>query len=263
MIAGMRKSSGEIFLRTDDDIIAEVDWLKEIVRAFNSSDDIGGVSGPTLIPLDRLSSRDVFMFVREDNKRNVLFRIASALYNQLILEGRPNAIGRIFPSGAWSPGSNFESSLRLPGMVEVDYLEACNMALRIDLIERVGGFDLGYRALGDWSETDMSFRVRNLGYKLLFNPRAVVHHMLSRSGVFNKRVFACDIMMNFLYFYSNHLRPKTLGKFTRFIAYIALLQAYWIYKTISLRNRHYLGGLVGTVRGFSLFLARPTGTRKS
>jgi GT2 family glycosyltransferase len=256
MAAGLLMSDGDVFVRTDDDVEAETNWLSEIAETFNASDDIGGVTGPTLIPSERLGLRDVFSF-SQASKVSWPLQVPKAVYNQVILEGEPNAIGRVFKSGAFSPGSNFEETVKLEGLLRVDYLEACNMAVRRSLIDEAGGFDPGFRSIGEWSEMDLSFKVRKLGYSLVFNPKVVVHHMVSRSGIFTQRDIAEDRMRNFLRFYFKHIKADTIDKFTRFVIYVAFLQGYWIYKSISAGNWHYLGGLVGAVKGMASNIARP------
>jgi len=252
MDVGFRLSTGDIVIRTDDDILADRRWLSEIVSTFDGSDGIGGVSGPTLVPLERLPQRDVFMFLPDARRSGFVSRMASSVYVNFFLEGQPHAVGRIFKSGAWSPGSNLPKILELTGPVDVEYLEACNMAVRRDLMRKAGWLDFTYKSIAEWSEVDLSFRIRKLGYRLVFNPKAIVHHMVSRAGVFVQRDVASDRMMNLIHFYFTHIRPDTVEKYLRFSSYIAMLQIYWFFKFISTRNRHYLSGIIGTVRGLSL-----------
>jgi glycosyltransferase involved in cell wall biosynthesis len=61
---GWRISNGEILVRTDDDVIATPGWLNAIVETFKISDEIGGVTGPTIIPEDRKKFRDLFFSKR-------------------------------------------------------------------------------------------------------------------------------------------------------------------------------------------------------
>ena len=251
MDVGFRLSHGDIVIRTDDDVIADRQWLSEIVSTFSRSNDIGGVSGPTLIPLERLPQRDVFMLLPDGRKSGWLSRAASSVYVSFFVEGQPHAVGRVFKSGAWSPGSNFPRVLEIRELVEVDYLEACNMAVRRNLIEAAGWLDFTYKSIAEWSEVELSFRIRNLGYRLVFNPRAIVHHMVSRSGVYVQREAASDRMMNLVYFYFTHIGPDTVDKYLRFFSYLAMLQGYWFFKFISTGNKRYLSGIAGTARGLS------------
>src|SRR2546427_4520225 len=251
MNAGLKKSRGEIFLRTDDDIVADKMWLSEIASTFQTGSDVGGVTGPTLIPVERLLNRDAFLLSPQIRSRRLLFRLGSSIYANILLEGQPDSIGRVFKSGAWSQGSNFEFAVKINDLIEVDYLEACNMAVRKSLIERAGGFDPSFKSIGEWSEMDLSFKIRSMGYRLCFNPKAIVNHMVSQSGIFGQRVIASDRMMNFLLFYFRHMKPNSSDGWMRFLSYLSLLQAYWMFKFISGRNLRYLGGLSGTLRGLA------------
>src|SRR2546428_1518986 len=158
MDVGFRMSRGDIVIRTDDDVVADKQWLSEIVSTFSRSTDIGGVSGPTLIPLERLQQRDVFMFLPDAKKNGWLTQVASSVYVSFFLEGQPHAVGRVFKSGAWSPGSNLPRVLGVRKLLDVDYLEACNMAVRRNLIEEAGGLHFTYKSTDRWAEVELSSR---------------------------------------------------------------------------------------------------------
>ena len=258
MNAGLEASRGEIYIRTDDDIIADGRWLSEIVRAFQTNGDIGGVTGPTLIPSDRLALRDLFMFLPSGSRTSFPRAILGSVYVSFFLEGQLYAVGHFLKSGAWSPGSNFESVLKRTLPVTVDYLEACNLSVKRELLQKLGGFDPSFKSIGEFSEMDLSFRVRKLGYKLIFSPKAKVHHMVSRSGVFTERQHASDRMTNFLYFYFKNARLNSFETLARFFTYLMFLQGYWVYKSATSGNLHYLGGLTGTLRGLALGLTNWT-----
>ena len=180
--------------------------------------------------------------------------IFGALYINFILEGQLYAVGRLLRSCTWSPGSNFDNILKTTSPKTVDYLEACNFSVRRELLEKLGGFDPSFKSIGDFSEMDLSFGVAKLGYKLIFNPKAIVHHMVSRSGVFAERQHASDRMMNFLYFYFKNVRLDSVERFARFLTYLAFLQVYWVYKSGVSGNLHYLGGITGTLKGLAFGL---------
>jgi GT2 family glycosyltransferase len=63
---------------------------------------------------------------------------------------------------------------------EMGYYETCNMAYRRDLLERLGGFDEGYRyPFGE--DTDLAWRAKEGGARSAFAPDAVVHHEITPS----------------------------------------------------------------------------------
>lgn len=232
---GWREASGEVVAWIDDDVVVGEGWARSLMEVFESDERVGGVSGPTIIPGDLLRERDVFRFYNQDGEvKGVLGKIWAGWF----LEGRPLAVGKIFRSGAWSPGSNFKSSLEIEGLVEVDYLEACNMALRRELVEKVGGFDLGFGGTAEWCELDVARRVAELGYRLVFSSKVRVEHKVSRRGVFKRRLKVGERMRNFLKFYFRHVFKWRFDYMIRFGSYLMFLMIYWSYLVLkNMRGR--------------------------
>lgn len=247
---GIKNSKGEIVIRTDDDIVASPEWLRSVVDTFKISEEIAGVSGPTIIPTKRLKNRGIFLFLMKFIKsKNPLWRLLGKIYIDVVLEGKPYAVGRIFKSGAFSPGSNFPSALRLKKPIEVDYLEACNMCLRKDIVNQVRGFDEKYAGIGDWSEPDLCFRIKKRGYKLLFNPRVKIQHILSTEGVFSARARTYDRSKNFIRFYFKHIKPNSIEKIFKLSVNLLFINGFWTYGFLRTGNTGYLTGILGTVVG--------------
>ncbi|MDD5005781.1 MAG: glycosyltransferase [Candidatus Omnitrophica bacterium] len=244
-----RQTHSDIVCIIDDDLVVSPFWLKEIVETFLSDEKIGGVSGPTLISERRRKLRDLILLVKRFEKGNIFWRSLGSFYLNFILEGRVNEVGRILRGGIFTLGSNFPDCLKKEGLLEVDYLEACHMCMRRKLIEEVGGFDYCYGGVGDWSEPDLAFRIKKLGYRLVFNPRAVTEHRVSIRGVFGARTHAFDRSANFITFYFRHIKPDTFQKFIRFYSYLFFINCYWVYKTLETRNLDWLSGISGTIFG--------------
>jgi glycosyltransferase involved in cell wall biosynthesis len=57
---------------------------------------------------------------------------------------------------------------------EAEHIPGCNMAFRKSALEVIGGFDPRYRTAGD--DVDLCWRLQDRGWKLGFNPAAVVWH---------------------------------------------------------------------------------------
>jgi len=242
---GWRKASGEFVAWIDDDVVVSKDWAKAVVSILNNNQDIAGVSGPTIINEQLLKNRDVFFFYGKKG----LIGLLGKFWNYFFLEGQMYEPGQLFKSGAWSPGSNFSQSLKIQGLRDVDYLEACNMTLRRDLVEKVNGFDFGYSKIGEWSELDLAVRVKNLGYRLVFSPTVKVNHNISRGGIYSKRTMAKERMENFLKFYFKHVfKPKPDYLF-KFLSYLLFLNLFWAYKAMATMNPDWLGGWLGTITG--------------
>ena len=244
-----KESRGDIVCIIDDDLILSRTWLEEILKAFSSDEKIGGVSGPTLISEKRRRRRDSILLIKRFEKGNIFWRLLGRFYLNFILQGRVREIGRILDCGTFSIGSNFSDCLSRENIFEVDYLEACHMCLRKSLIAEAGGFDYIYTGTGEWNEPDLAFKIRKLGYKLVFNPKAVTEHRVSLSGVFKARTYAFERSANFINFYFRHIKPNTLSKLTRFYLYLLFVNGYWVYKAVQSGNTNWLSGIMGTVYG--------------
>jgi len=241
-----KEAKGEIVCMIDDDLVVSENWLIEILGTFSGDDLIAGVTGPTLINEERLCDRDVTSFIKRFETGSFFWRMLGKFYLNFILEGKVREIGRILDCGTFTLGSNFKDCLKKNGLVEVDYLEACHMCFRRELIERVGGFDYLYTGTSEWSEPDLAFKIRKLGYKLVFNPRVVTEHRVSKQGVFKARTYAFERSVNFINFYFRHIKPNTLIKFFRFYSYLSFMNLYWAYKAITSGNINWLTGILGT-----------------
>jgi glycosyltransferase involved in cell wall biosynthesis len=246
---GWKLAQSDIVAFIDDDVVLNSMWLSELLNTFLWSDKVGGVTGPTLVQEDRLKNRDLFYFLGKFKEKDIVWRTIGKIYEIIILEGRPLDVGRIFRSGAFSPGSNYSSCLNIKDHIEVDYLEACNMSFRRNLVEKVSGFDESYSGTSEWSEPDLSFKISNLGYSLIFNPKVIVEHNVSRSGVFASRTYAYERTMNFIHFYLSAVKLNTFDKAMRFNLNLFFINAYWFYKFLLTKNTDWLTGLSGTLKG--------------
>lgn len=73
---------------------------------------------------------------------------------------------------------------------EVDYCSAASLAVRRDLFERLGGFDVSY-ASAEYAAASLCMGVRSLGRKVVYQPASRVTHMEDARGV-SARVRAAD-----------------------------------------------------------------------
>jgi len=239
---GVAASRGGVIVRTDDDVEFASDWLREICRSFDDP-QVGGVTGPTVIPADRQGYRDLLSGYKKFRQGNLFWKAVGKIYFDYFLEGRSLEVASWFRCGAFSLGANFETALQLESPIEVDYLHACNLAVRRSLLEEVGGFNEVYRGTAEYNEAEVAFRLRRRGYKLIFNPRAYVHHLVSRSGVYAARANSYERMKNFVYFYLNNIKPNTPDKALRFSTYLMFNSTFWVFKFFQTGNYRQLGGI--------------------
>ena len=247
---GVEQSTGDVLIRTDDDIIAEKEWLEEIINAFNKSELVGGVTGPTIVPEEIKDSRDLFYFQGKMSTGSFLWRLLGKFYFKYLLEGKAFSIGKFFRSGAFSVGSNYIDYLTFDKCIEVDHLEGCNLAVRNDLLKRIGGFDPIFSGVAEYNDADAAYKIKKLGYKILFNPKAKILHLPSKDGAYKERINSYSRMINFIIFYFRHIRPDNLDKFIRFSMYLLFLNGYYTYRFFTTWNFGYLQSIPATFIGF-------------
>ncbi len=247
-------AAGEIFIRTDDDVVMSKGWLEAIANTFTKDKKVGGVTGPTIIPEEYLNNRDLFVAERRFREGSIFWRLAGKIYFGYFMENQPRRVSYWFRSGAFSLGSNYPESLDVP-VQEVTNLEACNLCVRTELLRKVGGFDNIYTGVGEYHEADAALKIKNLGYKLIFDPKVAVNHCPSQDGFFNDRPNSYSRMLNFIIFHTRFLKPKNLDAFFRYFFYLIFLNIFYVYLAITRKQAIQLMAIPGTLEGLlrSLF----------
>ena len=222
---GWRKANTSLVGWIDDDVVVSKGWVEAVKEAFKVK-SVAGVSGPTVVPQKLLNKRDIFYFHRSNT-------ILATIYFHLFMQGERFGIGKIYPSGAWSPGSNFPKSLKIKPR-EVDYLEACNFIIRRSVLKVADGFDLKFIGTSEWCEVDLAFRIRKVGRRLLFDPKVSVSHNISTGGVYVRRNNVMHRLKNFLRFYLFSYYPKSVKGWGLFLFYMLQLVIYFLYLKIKI-----------------------------
>lgn len=140
---GIQKANGGILLFLDDDVIPLPGLLESHLSAYTDS-SIGGVAGRILEQnSDPEQSIDERFFDLVDGWRYADFA-----------------------------GTNFRD--------DVMTVRGCNMSFRRNLLIELGGFDTHFRSFRDDSE--ISFRVRKAGHRIVFEPAACLIHKSAQYG---------------------------------------------------------------------------------
>ena len=92
-------------------------------------------------------------------------------------ERHSHLVGRLIWNG--NIISNFESGQK-PSFV--DALSGANMSFRRKLIKKAGGFSPFYEGNAYRFETDFSLKVKKIGFKIVYDPRAIVFHRRADEG---------------------------------------------------------------------------------
>ncbi len=143
---GLAHASGEIIAFVDDDSFAQPDWAERLLDTYRTNPDIGGAGGRA---------------VRREEQLNDPIDPHQTKFGVLRPDGM---IG-----GAWSVDCGRE--------LDVEHLQGCNMSFRREVLAELGGLRDEYPGPEVREETDLCFRVRRLGRRLVYNPKAVVLHI--------------------------------------------------------------------------------------
>ncbi len=139
---GIADLTEDVVAFIDDDAYARPDWLEELIKPY-ASEDVGAVGGRALNGQVGEESEGV------------------------------GEIGRLLPDGtltgffAADPGQE----------LDVDHMLGANMSVRLSTIRALGGIRDLYPGTCLREDADIALRVGRAGKRVVFAPRAVVHHV--------------------------------------------------------------------------------------
>jgi len=149
--AGIKNASGEIIAFIDADAAAEKNWLEEILNGFTDEKTVS-VGGPNLVPKNAGKNEKIF----------------------------DELLGLI--SGVGSGYAKNQEKI-----TEVKHNPSCNSAYRKKILDKMNGFN---ESLSSNEDPELDFRLAKKGYKIKFNPKAVVwHHRKDSSGKIFSQAF--------------------------------------------------------------------------
>jgi len=136
---GVNRSSGEILAFLDDDTFPTRDWLTHAIQHFTDS-SIAAVGGPAVTP----------------DSDSVLQKASGLVYQSRL------------------GGGNYAFRYTPTVRHDIDDYPSCNLLVRKDVFEMVGGFDTTY-----WPGEDTKLCltiVHDLDLRIIYEPGAVVYH---------------------------------------------------------------------------------------
>ncbi len=164
----------DYLLFLDNDITIEADALSEMIKSFCSDENIGIVSPKCYVM---------------DSPR--IIKYAGGIYINFFTGSISDYGGGIRDEG------QFDHEKIIP---------ACGglCLVRKDLLDKVGHFDDKFNPYG-WEDVDFSLRAGKLGYKILYNPKAVIYHKGGKIGRGRAiREYEYSKVKNFFYFFRKH-----------------------------------------------------------
>jgi GT2 family glycosyltransferase len=141
---GVKHATGDMIAFLDDDAYVREGWLAALLMTYGDDPQIGAVGGRALrhTPDEETEGVTEIGLLTKDGSLTGFF-------------------------GA-DPGK----------VIEVDHLIGCNMSFRREVIGRFGGFRAGFETrYCIREESDIFMIMKKCGYRILFDPAAVVDHM--------------------------------------------------------------------------------------
>lgn len=133
----VQNSSGEFIAFTDSDCAVEKNWLKELLKGF-SSKEIAGVGGSNLTP-----------------NNNSKFQ---------------KAVGEFYEFFSFLGADYVKNSQNI---TETRHNPSCNAMYKKNILLELNGFN---ESIESNEDPELDARIRKKGYKLMFNPKAIVFH---------------------------------------------------------------------------------------
>jgi GT2 family glycosyltransferase len=136
----IEKSKGDIVIFTDDDCVPEPDWIAGMVVPFMNDASVGEVGGKV---------------ITYQTKLNTITLVGDSMYRFMM--------------------KNYEKGMDCLD-TEVPYrsfFATANAGFRRSVLSSLGGFD---PSLSFAEDIDLSFRIIRAGWRLAYNPEAVIRH---------------------------------------------------------------------------------------
>lgn len=130
---------GEYIAFTDADCIVDKEWLNELIRGFGCSSEVMGVGG------DQKSPEDDTDFGKLVN----LFMQTTGFITEYVKSENKQKFS------------------------ETSHNPTCNVMYKKEVFDKVGYFLEG---LWPGEDVELDYRIKKTGYKLVFNPEAIVYH---------------------------------------------------------------------------------------
>jgi GT2 family glycosyltransferase len=179
---GASKSSGDYLITIDDDVeLLDKTILNKFVETLKLDPSIGIVGS--------IEIRSLSVIIPKGP------------------EILPDEVGRVLPNGDFNTAFGL---IEGHGITEVDHVRSAFMGIRNELFRTVGGFDERYNAMGMGFryESDLCFKVKNLGYKVVVNPEIKVLHKASE----RQRGFKRNTGFSY-FFYANRNHAYFMRKY--------------------------------------------------
>lgn len=192
---GAKLASGDLLLLLNSDTVIIDDTVKTLAHFINETENTAVC--PLILNEDRSVQKDP-CYLRFPSPATALF-----YYNKIL---RQISV-KIFPSILFST-TNFEKP------TEIDQLPGAALMIRKEVFEKIGGLDERFPLY--FEDTDLSFRLKKKGYKLMVVPEVKIIHfgrksidpIIKKGGM--EKFYYLNFNSLFLFCEKNYSETKTV-----------------------------------------------------
>jgi len=148
---GIRKSRGKYVVIVDSDVVADENWINELVKVAETDKKIGVVGGK------------VYHLLHGKKKSNILQYAGGNLHKFLN-----------FYLFTTKTGYNKKDLGQYEKIKETDFVYGCAFLVKRSVINEVGLMDEKYFMYGE--EIDWHYRIKEMGYKIVYVPGSKIWH---------------------------------------------------------------------------------------
>lgn len=203
---GIQKAKGRYVLLLNSDVIADSVDFKQLVSYMDTHEDVGGLTVRVELPngeIDPASHRGFPTLWRS-------FTYFSKLH--LLTHNIP-LLNKAF-------GGYHLADRNLNKVHEIDSPTAAFYLIRGNLLKKINGFDEDYFMYGE--DLDLSMRIKQLGYSILYYPKYTVVHLKHQSGLKTKKKRTQSVTTFHFYnamkiFYDKHYASKNIALINWFV----------------------------------------------
>lgn len=196
---GLKSASGQYVLFLNSDVIFGQMDLKKVIGYLDQNKNIGVLTVKVVLPTGKIDPASHRGFP-------TLWRSSSYFFKLEKLFGRIPLLNRLF-------GGYHLTYLDLKKIHEIDSPSGAFYLCRTELMRKLKGFDEDYFMYGE--DLDLSYRIKKLGYQMVYYPLFQVTHLKYASG-FKKKYFYEAMKI----FYKKHYQEKYPEIINRLVYFI-------------------------------------------
>jgi GT2 family glycosyltransferase len=209
--------------------------LRQGVTSLSNSRQAAIVTGPVISTTYPASEMHRLYLATQ---KNWIIKTVTSPFLYFIFDNKILNPGMMFESGAYSLGASLSTSQKIKS-TDIDLATTTSMIIRRSILMKLKGFD--ERFTFNHADGDLFLRIKKLGFRIIFEPKMVVHHKVQIGPSRDPMIIGKDTAL----FYKLYLRPHSIKGYIGACLNIVTFIFYWVYASVRSRNLKQLEGIKG------------------